>query len=160
MGQRSIGGTFPAPPAFINPTGSVMDSNQRGTTGYADRPTPPTPSTPPPDVGQVVDQAKQTGKQVVDQVQEQAFSRLGDQIDHARESVGAVAEATRSVGQQLRRSDQGFVADYVDQAAGQIERFAGYLENKSVDELMYDAERFARRQPAMFLGGAFVLGVL
>jgi len=65
-----------------------------------------------------------------------------------------------SVGQHLRKGDQAFVADYVDQAAGQIERFAGYLENRSVDELMYDAERFARRQPAMFLGGAFVLGVL
>src|SRR5262249_48746129 len=47
-----------------------------------------------------------------------------------------------------------------DQAAEQIERFSRYLRETDIDDLLYEAQHIARRQPALFLGGAFVLGVL
>ena len=139
---------------------------------YAQPPTPPKPPTPPNQgTGPAVDQAKDTaqqvvgqvqdtGKQVVEQVQQQAMSRASEQIGRVTETIGSVAEATRSVSGQLRQQDQAMVADYVEKAAGQLERFAGYLENKDVPELVSDVDRFARRQPALFMGGAFVLGLM
>src|SRR5690606_40974563 len=47
-----------------------------------------------------------------------------------------------------------------EQAAGQIARLSQGLKNKDVGELMNDAQRLARRQPALFVGGAFTLGLL
>ena len=36
----------------------------------------------------------------------------------------------------------------------------GYLRGKDFDRMVDDLEGFARRQPALFLGGAFMLGLL
>ena len=38
--------------------------------------------------------------------------------------------------------------------------FSERLKNKDVTELLNDAQRLARRQPALFVGGAFALGLL
>src|SRR5437764_10565548 len=102
-------------------------------TRTTERPQPPKPPKPP---GEVVEKAQEKGKEVVGQVQERAFAQVSDQIGKASETVGSVAEAARSVGVQLRQKDQGFVAEYMDQAAEQIDRFAGYLENKQLPELI------------------------
>ncbi len=109
---------------------------------------------------QVVDQAQQTTSQVVDQARGVATSRVASQKDRTAESLGSVAQALRQTGQQLREQDQAGVTDYVESAANQIERISGYLQNRDVGELIDDVEYLARRQPALFLGGAFVLGLI
>jgi hypothetical protein len=86
--------------------------------------------------------------------------RLTGGLDQAADLLGNVADAVESVGQQLRQNDQGMLAEYANRAAYQIDRFSGYLEENDVEDLVYDVERFARRQPAVFLGGAFALGLL
>jgi len=111
-------------------------------------------------VGQVADQAKQQAGQLTDQAKQQATSRLSSQKERASESLVSVAHALRHTGQRLREQDQGTVAQYSDQAADQIERFSGFLRTRDVNELVGEVERFARRQPALFLGGAFTLGLL
>lgn len=133
----------------------------------------------PPDVGDrpgeqgggVVDQTKEKAGQVADQVQEkagqvadaakqQATSRLESQKERAVGGLGTAAHAIRQVGQQLREQEQPSIAQYADKAAEQVERFSGYLRQKDVDQLIREAEGFARRQPTAFLGGAFALGLL
>jgi len=109
---------------------------------------------------QVQDQARQKVGQVTDQAKQQATSRLSDQKQRASEGLGSMAHALRQTGQRLREQDQGTVAQYTDQAADQIEHFSGFLRNRDVNELVGEVERFARRQPALFLGGAFTLGLL
>jgi hypothetical protein len=110
--------------------------------------------------GQVADQAQQTAGQVAEQAREQVSSRLSGQKDRAAEGLNSVAQALRQSGQQLREQDQQNVTDYIDRAASQIERVSSYLQNNDLGQLVDDVERFARRQPAIFLGGAFVLGLL
>src|SRR5262249_14241796 len=51
-------------------------------------------------------------------------------------------------------------APYVNQAAEQIDRFSGYLRSHEPREIIEDAEGWARRNPAVFLGSAFALGLL
>jgi hypothetical protein len=41
-----------------------------------------------------------------------------------------------------------------------MRNFSDQLRQKDVRELMSDVERFAQRQPTLFLGGAFALGLL
>jgi hypothetical protein len=110
--------------------------------------------------GEAVDQVKDQAGQLADQAREQATTRLEDQKDRATGGLGTVADAVRQTGQQLRQQDQGAVAQYVEGAANQIERLAGYLRGRDVTELIDEVEDFARRQPMVFLGGAFALGLL
>lgn len=111
-------------------------------------------------VAQVADQAQQAAGQVVGQAREQVSSRLAGQKDRAAEGLTSVAQALRQTGQQLRDQDQQVVTGYIDSAASQVERISNYLQQHDLGQLIDDVERFARRQPALFLGGTFMLGVL
>jgi hypothetical protein len=101
-----------------------------------------------------------TNTGLVGKVREQATAQLSSQKDKATEGLGSVAQAVRETTQHLRDNQHETVAHYAEQAAEQIERFSQGLKNKDVGELMNDAQRLARRQPALFVGGAFALGLL
>jgi uncharacterized protein YjbJ (UPF0337 family) len=111
-------------------------------------------------VGQVADQAQHAAGQVVDQARQQVSSRLVDQKDRAAEGLTGVAHALRQTSQQLREQDQQAVTGYIESAASQVERISNYLKQNDLGGLIDDVENFARRQPALFLGGTFVLGLL
>ena len=100
------------------------------------------------------------GTGIVDRVKEQATSQLSSQKDRATEGLGTVANAVRQTTQSLREQQHDTVAGYVEQAADQIERLSERLKNKDVTELLNDAQQLARRQPALFVGGAFALGLV
>jgi hypothetical protein len=93
-------------------------------------------------------------------VREQANARLSSQKDRALDGVGGVTDAVRKTTQSLREQKHDTVARYVEQAADQVDRVTRNLKNKDVRELMEDAQRLARRQPALFVGSAFALGLL
>ncbi len=111
-------------------------------------------------VAQVADQAKEQAGQVVDQAKEQVVSQVGSQKDRAVDSLGTIVDALRQTGQQLHKSDQHGIAQYAEKAADRVEQFTGNLKGKDVQTIVRDVERYARRQPALFLSGAFALGLL
>lgn len=97
---------------------------------------------------------------LMDKVKEGAVSQLTTQKDRTTEGIGSVVSAVRESTQQLRNQQHGTIAEYVEQAAAQLERFSNTLKEKNVSELLDDAQRFARRNPALFVGGAFAVGLL
>ena len=109
----------------------------------------------------VIDQAKETISNVASQAGDKVASRLDTQKDRAAEGLGSVAQALRQTGDQLREQNQAApVHEYIASAADQVERFSDYLRSTNVSQMVNRVEQFARRQPALFLGGAFVLGLL
>lgn len=104
--------------------------------------------------------ASGTGSGIIDKVKEQATAQLSSQKDRATQGLGTVASAVRQTTQSLRDQQHDAVAGYVEQAADQIERLSERLKNKDVTELLNDAQQLARRQPAIFIGGAFALGLM
>jgi hypothetical protein len=110
--------------------------------------------------GQVADQARQKAGDVMDQVQQTAKTTVSQQKGRVAESMGTVAEALRKTGQNLYEQDQGSFGRMAEKAADRIEQFSDDLQNKSVDEMFYDVQNLARRDPQLFLGGAVVLGLL
>jgi len=96
---------------------------------------------------------------VADRVAETAGTQVNTGMTKASEVLEQIAGAVRTSGDQLR-DEQPQVASFADTAAGQVERFARYLQDANPQEVMHEAEDFARRQPAIFLGGAFALGLL
>jgi len=110
--------------------------------------------------GQVVEQVQDKAGQVADQARQQATTQLDTQRERVGGTLQTVADAIRQTGQQLRDQDQGAIAQYADRAADQVERFYGYLGNRDVNQIVGDVERLARREPALFLGAAFAVGLI
>jgi hypothetical protein len=97
---------------------------------------------------------------LVGRVRDRATEQLNTQKNRATDGLGSVAHAVRGTTDRLRQENHDTVARYVEQAADQIERFSSRLKDKDVTELMHDAQRLARRQPALFVGGAFAVGLI
>jgi hypothetical protein len=92
-------------------------------------------------------------------IQRQATSALSTQKDRAADGITAVIEAVRHTGDQLREKN-GTIAGYADSAVGQLERWSSQLRDRDVSELIDDVGAFARRRPAVFVGGGVALGLL
>jgi hypothetical protein len=107
--------------------------------------------------------AKETTSNVVDQVQQQAGSKIDRGKDEAASQLEKVAGAVRQFGQGFGDQQQGplvqYAAEYGRKAADGLERFTHYLRETDTREIVHEVESFARRQPALVLGGAFLLGL-
>lgn len=108
-----------------------------------------------------VDQAKKTLTKTASQVGDKVSSTFDARKDKVAAGLGSVAQALRSSSDRLRtQGDEGSIPEYVDTAATQVERLSGYLESTDTKAIVGNVEDFARRQPALFIGGAFFLGIL
>lgn len=108
----------------------------------------------------VTQQAQDTAAQLTRQVQETARPQLESQKERVVEQLSFVGSALRDTSRSLHGRQQGQVAQFIDMGADQIERVTEYLQDHELTELMDEAHRFARQQPAVFVAGAFALGLL
>ena len=111
------------------------------------------------------DSLKQTATNTLNQIKEKTSDTLTEQKTNLTSGLKEVAQGVREVSDNLRKSEETttfakVTARYGRDFAQQIDRFSGYLENANFRDLAHDVEGFARRQPALFLGGAFTLGLL
>jgi len=97
---------------------------------------------------------------ILHQVRQKAASQLNEQKARATDSLGSVADAVRQSTQQLRDQQFDTVAQVVERAADQIERLSSHLRDRDLNQLVTDAQQFARQQPAMFIGSSFAAGIL
>ncbi|CUS02077.2 protein of unknown function [Candidatus Promineifilum breve] len=94
------------------------------------------------------------------QVGEQAKASVDTRMNEVAHELGSVADAVRQTTHEVGGDENATVSRYGEQLAGQIEGISSYLNNNGVEEVLDDLQNFARRQPAMFLGGAFMLGIV
>jgi hypothetical protein len=84
------------------------------------------------------------------------------QADRGREKT---AEGLHKLAGEMRtistdmESQQPAIATVAEAAADQTERIATYLRDTDVRQIINNVEDVARRQPLLFVGGAFVLGL-
>jgi hypothetical protein len=91
-------------------------------------------------------------------LQRRVETGTGSQLTRTGDLLDQIAQAVYEGSQQLR-SEQPQVARVADFTAGRIGEAAQYLRGTDVNGLRRGAEDFARRQPALFVGGAMVLGL-
>jgi len=103
-------------------------------------------------------QTQEKAGDLVDQAQDQVKTGLTTGKERAAGSLGAIAQALRQTGQQFHQQHQDAIGGFADSAAGQVDRIAGYLHNRDIDQLARETENLARSQPALFMGGALALG--
>jgi hypothetical protein len=101
-----------------------------------------------------------TGSGIAERVRESATAGLAAQKDRATEGLESVARAIRQSTHHLRESHHETIAEYVEKAADSIQRASAQLRERDLGNIVKDVEQFARRQPALFIGSAFALGVV
>lgn len=109
--------------------------------------------------GSNADESKQKAQEAAEQGRQKAEGQVAVQKERAADQLQDVSRALRRTGEQLREQNQSSFGGYAEQAAGQTERLSRFLYEKRADQLVGEVEDFARNKPAVFMGGAFALGI-
>jgi hypothetical protein len=91
-------------------------------------------------------------------IQQRVSSQVDQQKNRAADGLGGIADVFRTASNELRTENET-LASYVDMASDQMRRFAEQIRQRGAADMLEDVNAFARRQPALFIGGAFLLGV-
>jgi hypothetical protein len=106
----------------------------------------------------------EVASQALGQVQEKASTFVDTKTSDVAQSLTGVADTVRQFTETLRTNQDTpiaqTVAQYGDTVTNQVERIADYLDRADLQKLTRDVESFARRNPAIFIGSAFALGIV
>lgn len=103
--------------------------------------------------------AKDQAMRAAAQVGEQAKTTVDSRMSDVAQELGSVADAVRQTSYEIGGESET-VAQYGERIAEQLDGISSYLNEKGVEDVLTDLQDFARRQPAVFLGGAFILGMV
>jgi hypothetical protein len=100
-----------------------------------------------------VDAAKDTASQAADKLKQ----AVDGQKNAGAEYVGSLADTMRRAAREFDR-DLPIAGTYIRKAASQVEVVSDYIRNGNFNDLLRNAQSFARRQPTAFLGMAVLAG--
>ncbi len=114
------------------------------------------------DISQTIEaiEAKLTPEHLAQEAAGRIQLQVHGQKGQIADAVSTAAQALRQTGDQLRGQNQGAVAEYFDGAAEQVNRLSRSVRDRDVGQLIGEVERFARRQPGLFAGSAFAIGLI
>lgn len=110
-------------------------------------------------IASVADTAAEKGGELIDQARTTATSQANSQKQRAAQGLTSAADAMRQVSEQMRLHEPG-LANATEMAAERTQDIARYLQQTDVNDMIRGVEDFARRQPLLFLGGAFAIGLV
>jgi hypothetical protein len=102
--------------------------------------------------------AKEAAERTAEQVKERGAAVAAEGKEFVAGQVEGVAVALRRTAEGLRDEGQGPFAKYAERLADGIGRISSSLREQDFRGLYRKAEDFARREPALFIGGALALG--
>lgn len=104
--------------------------------------------------GEARGMAKEAGRHVRNLVEERK--------DRTADQLGGFSGSLRDAARKLEDGGGGATAlgGYAKTAADQVDRVSQYLRDRDLESFVRDAETFARKHPDVFLGGAFVGGLI
>jgi len=104
-------------------------------------------------VAELADETKQVVTAKASQAAEQGRSQLRSQVDQRSDQVAeqivAIGGALRSGANDLRSKGKVSQASMVEQGADKIEQLAERIRVSDADQLLHDAEAYARRRPML-----------
>lgn len=103
---------------------------------------------------------QEEARRLSEKAKTQLAGQAEQQKDQASKQLEDIGAALRETSNTLHERDKDTIANVMAGAAHQLERLSGYMRDRSVNEMMSEAERLARREPEMFLGGAALLGLI
>lgn len=113
----------------------------------------------------LINQAKSAAGDVYESVADKAASTIDEQKAGLTGRLTGVADTVRRLSGTLHETEaddaiSGYAAKYTDTAAQKIESIAKYFDSSEMKDIARDLESYARRNPAVFLGSAFAIGIM
>lgn len=98
-------------------------------------------------------------RETAEKARSQVLSLAETGREELAEQIGGLGRALRSSSETLRNEEQGQAGYYSELLADQAERVSRFLRDHDSSDLIGRVEGFARRQPALFLGGCVIAGL-
>lgn len=102
--------------------------------------------------------ARYEGERLIEEARDEARGFAVERRDIAASYVTDVAEALDTATQILNERGRARSARYVRRAAEELQQFGDRVNRQDVGRWLGEIEAFARTQPLLFFGGAFLLG--
>jgi len=125
-------------------------------TNTLDQPTTGTETHPLAEAGQ---QATESAGHLAGRAADLGLQQADRGREMAADGIDTVARTVRRVSTDMQ-TDQPQIANVALSAADQAEKVAQYLRQTDARQIISNVEDVARRQPLIFVGGAFLLGVV
>jgi hypothetical protein len=107
--------------------------------------------------GDLLDQARGIASSVAERAKSAVGSRLTDRTTKSAVELSEFADALRHTS---RRLEGNVVGPLISKAAERVEQISDALDHTDLRQVVRNVEDFARREPLVFLGGAFAAGLL
>jgi hypothetical protein len=101
--------------------------------------------------------AKQVASHVASETKSMVRTEVSRRTEQSAKDLEMAAQALRETGTKL---EGNIASPYVEKAAEQLDRASNYLRHASFGDVVRTVEDFARREPLIFLGGAFAIGLV
>ncbi len=105
----------------------------------------------------VEQQIRATGEQAYDSVKSEAERLAVQRRDVVASYAHDLADAFQSAANTLEERGRETAARFTRRAAEEIGGLSQRVEGQDVGGVLHSVEEYARRRPALFLGGAFLL---
>jgi hypothetical protein len=99
-----------------------------------------------------------SASRVIRGVKDSVTGQVDDQKQRAAQGIIGMAEAVRKLSDQIRAHNEP-LANAVGSAGGKLEGVAGQLRDADPADMAQAMATFARNQPLLFVGAAFVAGL-
>jgi len=119
-------------------------------------------------LGDVVTQTVDQASHAVSDIKEEAMSTYMAQRDRVVESLTALATALKKTSENLIKDAEGSTQEgnaamalgpFVEEAADRVTQSANFLRDQDMSGLMREAQTLAKKQPLLFLGAMFGVGI-
>ena len=111
------------------------------------------------DDGATTRRLKQDAKETARDLERKAEERADRWTTSMGRQAESLARALRVARDSLWTEGEERMATVVEQAAEQVARVSGYLEDENPSAMLDDLAELGRRNPGAFLGSAFTLGL-
>lgn len=108
------------------------------------------------------DDIRNHGREAADEIKDAAHEKAEGVFDQQKGSVAdqakGLSSAFRKMAQELDDQDQGYLSGYANRMASYTDTASERLRDQDMDGLAGQVRDYSRQQPAVFMGGAVVLG--
>ena len=110
--------------------------------------------------GQAIDKSKDTAGQAIDATKQQVMQQLSTQKERAADAIGNFKAPISEISQTFTNHGQPQLSSLSKSLADQIGHVSDYLHTNDFDVITRDAQAYAKANPAIVIGGAFLLGII
>jgi hypothetical protein len=112
----------------------------------------------PASPGETLHTLQDDAKHVLESAREHGTEQLGQYRDSAAEQLENLAKTASAAAEDLQEKDTLGISHYISDIAESLSAFASSMRGKSAEEMLQQAGRLARENPALFVTGSVAVG--